>query len=128
MLVVFSFGLLLACSSLLAIDPPPPSCNTCVVKKRHLQTTTVTWDYTTIPDFTLLYFRIKAAYNLNEVPVEIKQVPAQARATSFPAVFTPQYPKYVYYVVTSISQGKYGTTESLNSRTVMAERIGPPPN
>lgn len=122
MLTVCSFGLLLACSSFAQIAPP-----TKVVKKRHGQAALLSWPFTPVPDFTLQYFSVKLAYDLNAMPVEIAQAAPTARQATIAVNFTPQYPKYVYYVVTGIYLGALGRVESRNSNTVGAERIGPPP-
>lgn len=100
-----------------------------VVKKRHGGTALISWDpYQLDPIFALQYFSIKATYDLNINPVEIATAAPTATKATIAVVFTPQYPKYVYYVVTTISQGPDGRVESVNStRTVGAERIGPPP-
>lgn len=117
-------AILLLAGSLNAQIAPPSK----MVKKRHGQTTRLWWDYTPDPTFQLQYFSVKATYDLNATPVEIATAAPTAREKIISAVFTPQYPKYVYFVVTSISQGPNGRVESINSRTVGAERIGPPPN
>lgn len=115
--------LLLLVGSLHAQIAPP----TKMVKKRHGQAATLTWDYTPTSSFTLQYFSVKATYDLNANPTEIAQVPPTGRQKTIAVAFTSQYPKYVYYVVTGIHFGTNGRVESFNSRTVGAERIGPPP-
>jgi hypothetical protein len=91
-----------------------------------MQSVTVAWDFTENADSAgLLYFSVKAAYDLNQTPQEIKQVPKQERSAQIVALFTSQYPKYVYYVVSAVYEGTKG--ESFPSDTIMAERIGPPP-
>jgi len=105
------------------IDPPSQ-----MIKKRHGQAATLSWDYTPVPSFTLMYFSVKATYDLNATPVELDQVPPTSNAKTLVVQFTPQFPKFVYYVVTGIYFGTNGRVESFNSRTVGAERIGPPPN
>ena len=103
----------------------PPSV---MVKKRHGQAALLSWNYTPVPDFVLQYFSVKATYDLNVTPVEFEQVPPTAFSKAIVVQFTPQSPKFVYYVVTGIYFGADGRVESFNSRTVGAERVGPPPN
>lgn len=88
----------------------------------------LSWDpIKTDPNFVLQYFSIKATPDLNN-PVEIATAPPTAVSKTVLATFTPQNPKFVYYIVTGVYQGSNGRVEAMNSRTVGAERIGPPPN
>lgn len=123
-MVRYFFVVILLTGTLFSQIAPPSD----VVKKRHGQIATLDWDYTPVPAYNLQYFSVKMTYDLNITPVEIAQVPPTARVKTIVATFTPQYPKYVYYVVTGIHMGSLGRVESINSRTVGIERIGPPPN
>lgn len=116
--------LLLVAPEVLAQVAPPTSS----IKKRHGQNTLVAWDYDASAIWEpgqLQYFSIKRTSNPNATPIEFKQVPQNERQTTFPAVFDPQSPKYLYIVVQAVYSGS--TRESLPSNTVMIERIGPPP-
>lgn len=121
---VLLFILLMVGSISAQIAPPSQ-----MVKKRNGQVANLTWDpYTPGPPFALQHFSIKATYDLNIKPVQIATAAPTATKATIIVKFTPQYPKYIYYVVTTISQSPTGTVESMNStRTVGAERIGPPP-
>ena len=120
----FFIVVLLLAGTLHAQIAPP----TKVVKKRHGQLADLTWTYSPDPVYVLQYFSVKAAYDLNQTPTEIEQVPPTARQKALAVTFTPQYPKFVYYIVTPIQMGPDGRVESKNSNTVGAERIGPPPS
>jgi len=114
--------LLLAGTTFGQIAPP-----TDTVKKRHGQPATLSWGYTPISTYVLRYFSIKATSDRNVQPVQIATAAPTARSATIVVQFTPQFPKYVYFVVTGINDGPEGRVESLNSNTVEAERIGPPP-
>lgn len=117
------FAILLMVASLNAQIAPPSQ----MVKKRHGQTANISWTLTPDASYDLQYFSVKATYDLNIPPVEIATAPPTANRATVSVVFTPQYPKFIYFVVTTINQGPDGRVESANSRTVGAERIGPPP-
>lgn len=113
--------LLLSSTAMAQLAPPTQS-----VKRRHGQATLVVWDLVVPPTVALKYFSLKYTPDLNTQPVEFKQVPKTERQTQFVVTFTPQYPKYAYYVVSAIYEDTTG--ESFPSNTIMVERVGPPPN
>jgi hypothetical protein len=120
MKILFLF-LLLSGHLFAQISPP-----TQTIKKRNGESARVAWNFTeNVASEGLLYFSVKTTPDLNQSPIEFKQIPKSERQADIVVLFSKQFPDLVYYIVSAIYNGTKG--ESFPSNTISVQRIGKPP-